>query len=137
MIDRESADRLEEGDRLHILVVDDEEAIVELLLDFVSDLGYIPYSAPNGQQALALAFEHWPVLVITDFMMPKMNGADLIRSLYAEAKAHKRARPPIILLTAAGVPALKDLHVDVVMTKPFDLDQLETAIRRLLRATAS
>lgn len=137
MIDRESADRPQEGERLHILIVDDEEAIVDLLSEFVADLGYIPFSAPNGLQALSIAFEHWPVLVITDFMMPKMNGAELIRSLYAEARAQKRVRPSIILLTAAGIPALKGLHVDVVMTKPFDLDQLEVVIRRLLRATVS
>jgi DNA-binding response OmpR family regulator len=135
MMDRESADCSQDRARLHILIVDDEEAIVDLLSEFVNDLGYLPYSAPNGQQALALAFERWPVLVITDFMMPKMNGADLIRSLYAEVATHKRIRPPIILLTAAGIPALKDLHVDVVMTKPFDLDQLEKVIYRLLRAT--
>lgn len=137
MIDRESADRPRQEEGLYVLIVDDEEAIVDLLSEFVADLGYIPYSAPNGQQALIMAFEHWPVLVITDFMMPKMNGAELIRSLYAEASAQKRVRPPIILLTAAGIPALKGLYVDVIMTKPFDLDQLETVIRRLLRATAS
>ena len=115
-----------------ILIVDDEEAIVELLSDFVADLGYIPYSAPNGQQALKLAFEHWPVLVITDFMMPKMNGAELIRSLSAEAAAKNFALPRIILLTAAGVSTLKDLHVDALLSKPFDLDQLEKVIRHLL-----
>lgn len=137
MIDRESAGHPQAGAGLRILIVDDEEAIVDLLSEFVTDLGYIPYSALNGQQALSLAFEHWPVLVITDFMMPKMNGAELIRSLYAEASAQNRVRPAIILLTAAGIPALKGLHVDALMTKPFDLDKLEQVIRRLLRAAAS
>jgi DNA-binding response OmpR family regulator len=125
---RDPADHLEE----RILIVDDEEAIVELLSDFVTDMGYTPYSALNGYQALMLAFEHWPILMITDFMMPKMNGAELIRSLSAEAAANELVLPPIILLTAAGVPALKDLHVDALMSKPFDLDQLEKVIRGLL-----
>jgi DNA-binding response OmpR family regulator len=132
MMGRNDADHQQMRELPKVLIVDDEEAIVELLSDFVTDLGYMPYSAPNGYQALRMALEHWPVLVITDFMMPKMNGADLIKALRSEATAHKFVLPPIILLTAASVPALKDLHVDALMSKPFDLDQLEKVILRLL-----
>ncbi|GCF08925.1 response regulator [Dictyobacter arantiisoli] len=137
MTDREPAHYLQEGKSFLVLIVDDEDAIIDLLSDFVTDLGYTPSVAQNGQQAMERVYEHWPALVITDFMMPKLNGADLVRALHVEAVAQRRLPPPIILLTAVGVPALKDLPVDVVMAKPFDLDQLENVIRRLLQATFS
>ena len=115
-----------------ILIADDEEPIVEMLAAFVEDLGYTPLVAQNGQQALALAREHWPALLITDLMMPMLSGAELILSLRAEAAAHERAAPPIVLLTAGSARAASQLQVDALLLKPFDLDQLEQVIRRLL-----
>jgi two-component system, chemotaxis family, chemotaxis protein CheY len=114
-----------------ILIADDEEPIVEMLAAFVEDLGHTPLVAQNGQQALSLAREHWPALIITDLMMPMLSGAELILSLRAEA-AHGRAAPPIVLLTAGSARAANQLQVDALLLKPFDLDQLEQVIRRLL-----
>lgn len=105
-----------------ILIVDDEISIAETLAEFVMELGYTPLIAYNGQQALALAREHWPALVLTDLMMPLLNGAGLIRALRAEAEAGKRAFPSIVLLSAvARVSTLADLDVDAIVPKPFDL----------------
>jgi CheY-like chemotaxis protein len=115
-----------------ILIVDDEEPIVDLLATFVADLGYTPLVAQNGQQALDLARECGPALIITDLMMPVMNGADLIVALRAEAAAQGRASPPIVLLTAGSRRAASQLPVEAVLLKPFDLTQLEQVIRRLL-----
>ena len=116
-----------------ILIVDDEEPIIEMLATFVADLGYTPLVAQNGQQALDLARECGPALIITDLMMPVMNGADLIVALRAEAAAQGRASPPIVLLTAGSRRAASQLPVEAVLLKPFDLTQLEQVIRRLLR----
>ena len=66
-----------------ILIVDDEEPIIDMLATFVADLGYTPLVAQNGQQALDLARDCGPALIITDLMMPVMNGADLIVALRA------------------------------------------------------
>lgn len=85
-----------------ILIADDEEPITEMLEAFVTDLGYTPPVARNGQQALNLARERWPALVVTDLMMPIVSGADLITALSAEAKASGRASPPIVLLTTGA-----------------------------------
>jgi two-component system, chemotaxis family, chemotaxis protein CheY len=115
-----------------ILIVDDEEPIVEMLAAFVEDLGYTPLVAQNGQQALELARERWPALIITDLMMPMLNGADLIMALRAEAAAHGRASPPIVLLTAGSARAARELEAEALLLKPFDLDQLERVIHRLL-----
>ena len=115
-----------------ILIVDDEEPIVDLLATLVADLGYTPLVAQNGQQALDLARERRPALIITDLMMPVMNGADLIVALRAEAAAQGRASPPIVLLTAGSRRAASQLPVEAVLLKPFDLTQLEQVIRRLL-----
>jgi CheY-like chemotaxis protein len=115
-----------------ILIVDDEEPIVEILAAFVEDLGYTPLVAQNGQQALELARKRWPALIITDLMMPMLNGADLIMALRAEAAAHGRAAPPVVLLTAGSARAARELEVEALLLKPFDLDQLERVIHRLL-----
>ncbi len=94
-----------EAEEILILIADDEEPIVEMLATFVADLGYTPLVAQNGQEALDLARQHEPALIITDLMMPIMNGADLILVLRREAAAQGRACPPIVLLTQeVGAP---------------------------------
>lgn len=115
-----------------VLIVDDEQSIAETLADVVVELGYTPLIAANGRQALDLARERWPTLVITDLMMPHMNGADLITALRAEAAARRLAPPRVLLLTAAGARAVAGARADATILKPFDLDHLERVVRRLL-----
>jgi CheY-like chemotaxis protein len=121
-----------EAEQILVLIVDDEEPILEMLATFVSDLGYTPLVAQNGQQALELARQREPGLIITDLMMPIMNGADLILALHKEAAAQGRATPPIVLLTAGSKRAANELSVEAVLYKPFHLNQLELMIHRLL-----
>ena len=120
------------SDKILILIADDEEPIVEMLAIFIEDLGYLPLRAQNGKQALDLAHQHEPALIITDLMMPIMNGADLILALRQESTAEGRASPPIVLLTAGSRRAASQLPVEALLLKPFDLNQLERVIRRLL-----
>jgi CheY-like chemotaxis protein len=122
-----------ETDPVLILIADDEEPIVEMLATFVADLGYTPLVAQNGKQALDIAHKRGPALIITDLMMPVMNGADLILALRAEASAQGRSSPPIVLLTAGNKRAASQLPVEALLLKPFDLSQLEEVIRRLLK----
>jgi CheY-like chemotaxis protein len=67
-----------------ILVVDDEFGIAKLLQDVLVDEGHGVMLATNGRQALEKAAEERPDLVITDFMMPVMDGASLVRALAAD-----------------------------------------------------
>jgi DNA-binding response OmpR family regulator len=119
-----------------ILIVDDEAAIAETLSDFIQELGYISQVAYNGQQALALAQKQWPTLVITDLMMPVLDGAHLIAALRAEASQRELVAPPIILLTAVGSRVVNGARAEVVLAKPFDFDHLEQIIHRLLASSS-
>lgn len=67
-----------------VLVVDDEVGILRLLEDVLTDEGHTVVVAVNGRQALDRAAEKRPDLVLTDFMMPVMDGAGLINALAAE-----------------------------------------------------
>jgi CheY-like chemotaxis protein len=64
-----------------VLVVDDEVGIANLLSDVLSDEGHRVLVAVNGYEALKRAVEERPDLVITDFMMPLMDGAQLIKAM--------------------------------------------------------
>ncbi|HZS88640.1 MAG TPA: response regulator [Chloroflexota bacterium] len=117
---------------LVVLIVEDERSIAAVVAEVVADLGYTPLVAAQGRQALELARESWPALVITDLMMPRMDGAALIESLRAEAAERSNHTPPILLLTAASPRYAREAGADAILSKPFDLTQLEAAIRRLL-----
>jgi CheY-like chemotaxis protein len=104
-----------------ILVVDDEATIRGLVAGVLEDEGYGVLQACHGAQALALALQELPDLVLTDLMMPVMNGADLVRQLKNNAATR---RVPIVLMTAAGRAAAEEHDVDAVLTKPFELDAL-------------
>jgi CheY-like chemotaxis protein len=68
-----------------VLVVDDEFGIFKLLEEVLTDEGHRVLVAANGQQALAQAAREKPSLVITDFMMPVMDGAALLKAMAADA----------------------------------------------------
>jgi CheY-like chemotaxis protein len=68
-----------------VLVVDDEVGIVKLLEDVLTDEGHRVLTAMNGQQALDRAATEKPALVLTDYMMPVMDGAALVKAMAADA----------------------------------------------------
>ena len=88
-----------------VLVVDDEVGIANLLADVLSDEGHRVIVAANGQEGLKRAEEERPDLVITDFMMPVMDGAQLIKAM-AEHPDLKGV--PIFLMSSAPEAALRD-----------------------------
>ncbi len=96
------------------MVVDDEPLIRYLLAVTLVPAGYTVIEAPDGEAALEEARRAPPQLVITDRMMPVMNGTELIKRLRADVDM---AGIPIIMLTATsgGEP-----HADAVIMKPFE-----------------
>lgn len=116
-----------------ILIVDDEAAIAETLADFMLELGYTTLVASNGEQALNLARLRWPALVFTDLMMPYLNGADFIAALREEAKTRQIKPPFTVLLTAAGKRAIEHTNADVIIPKPFELDQIEQVVDKFFK----
>lgn len=115
-----------------ILIAEDEEPIAEALSFIVEDAGYTPMIATNGRQALELARAHQPLLIITDLMMPHLDGTQLIKAIHADAELDGHVPPPILLMTAAGMKRAQEAGADAVMRKPFNIDELEAMIHRLV-----
>ena len=115
-----------------VLIAEDERSIASLIAEVVAQAGYTPLVATNGRQALELAREQWPALVITDLMMPHLDGAALTATLRAEAATRGEEAPPIVLMTAANPQYARATGADAVLRKPFNLAELEALLRRFL-----
>jgi CheY-like chemotaxis protein len=115
-----------------ILVVDDEYALVENLVELCHDEGYGVVSAANGRDGLARLVETNPDLLITDFMMPIADGAELVRR--ARSLPAFRALPIIMISATLKNVALAGgtLEVSAFLKKPFAWSALLTVIVRLI-----
>lgn len=107
-------------DRRVILVIDDEEMILSLLQEVLDLEGYTVLLAMNGAAGLERVLEGHPDLVLTDMMMPIMDGHELCRRLRADQRT---ATIPLICMSAAYRPQADDAF-DAIIAKPFDLDSL-------------
>ena len=114
-----------------ILVVDDEPAILAMLVDVLAEEGYAVLAAPDGMAALELLAGAAPDLVLTDATMPRLDGAGLVRRLRARAGLRG---VPAILMSAVAPPDLVGLGDGAVLPKPFDLEALLDAIAAALGA---
>jgi CheY-like chemotaxis protein len=105
-----------------ILIVEDEYGLAELLRDMLTELGYEVSLAINGRLALEVLREREIDLVLTDAMMPVMDGPELARAMRADDR-HRRI--PIVMMTslAAAVPSTPGLY-EAVLGKPFTPDAL-------------
>ena len=81
-----------------VLVVDDENALLDMVQEILTDEGFTVLTANDGRGALSLATHARPDLVITDLMMPGMNGRALREHL---ARDPLTARTPVVLMSAA------------------------------------
>jgi two-component system chemotaxis response regulator CheY len=111
-----------------VLIVDDERDIRFLLRFVLEKNGYRVVEAVHGASALDLIRDERPALVITDLMMPVMDGGELIGSLRG---ADGTAQIPAILVSACPERAPKD-RFDIVMRKPFLPSELVAAVHELL-----
>jgi PAS domain S-box-containing protein len=111
-----------------VLLVDDDALIAMSSVDMLEDLGHTVFEANSGQAALEiLRQEPGIALMITDFSMPNMNGAQL-------ATAAKQIRPDLPILVATGYADLPDgMGIDLPrLGKPYTQNQLEAEIRKVL-----
>src|SRR5258708_19276100 len=115
-----------------ILIAEDEEPIAQAMSFIVEDAGYTPMIATNGRQTLELARAHQPLLIITDLMMPHLDGTQLIKAIHAAPDLDGPAPPPILLMTAAAMKRAQAARADAVMHKPFHIDALEALIHRMV-----
>lgn len=115
-----------------VLIADDEAPIASVIAEVVTDLGCTPLVAAHGVEALELARQQWPALLITDLMMPHLTGAELIAAMRTEAARQNKAMLPSILMTAAAMSHARAAQADALLPKPFDLVDLEALLRRFL-----
>lgn len=119
---------------VNILVVEDEQAIAEMIVTSLELAGFKVRRAVNGQIAYQMILDDMPDLVLADWMMPMMSGLDLTRRLKRESLT---ADIPIILLTAKSDEEDKikgfDAGIDDYVVKPFSPRELLARIKAVLR----
>jgi CheY-like chemotaxis protein len=112
-----------------ILVVDDEPAVRELVVEVLRLEGYAAVGAADGRAALAALERVAPALVLMDVMMPGLDG----RGAYLAMRARPAgAAVPVVLMSAAADPARLPPGAAAFLAKPFDLDELLGLVARLL-----
>ena len=116
-----------------ILVVDDETEMTELIAMMLDEDELTVLTAGDGLEALAIALREHPQLVLTDIMMPRMNGVELCRRLQEDPDTRDTV---VLLMTAAGQFEMGECSPVGLLRKPFDLDGLSETVRRHL-GTAS
>ncbi|MDZ8055363.1 MAG: response regulator transcription factor [Aulosira sp. ZfuVER01] len=118
---------------LTILVVDDDLGTRLSISDYLELSGYSVITANDGQEALVMVEEYHPDLIVTDIVMPRMNGYELVRRVRQKAEFRLL---PVILLTARTKTQERILGYqsgcDLYLPKPFELEELAAAIRNLL-----
>ncbi|WP_445637365.1 Two component transcriptional regulator, LuxR family [Nostoc sp. DSM 114161] len=118
---------------LKILVVDDDLGTRLSVSDYLELSGYSVITANDGQEALLMVDEYHPDLIVTDIVMPQMNGYELVRRVRQQPMFRLL---PVILLTARTKTQERILGYqsgcDLYLPKPFELEELAAAIRNLL-----
>jgi DNA-binding response OmpR family regulator len=121
---------------MHLLIVEDETRMAELLRKGLSEEGHVVTCASDGAQGLEVAKNYDFDVIILDLMLPRLSGYELAKRLRSE-----KVRTPILMLTARdSVPDIVrglDLGADDYMTKPFSFDELVARLRAVKRRAAA
>jgi len=113
-----------------VLVVDDEEALLEVFALVVKELGHTVVCAHAGDEALGLAQAHQPDLIISDHMMPGLTGVELLRSVRRDERL---ASTPFILISAALPQGAHEANA--YLAKPVSLETFERVVEEGLRSS--
>ncbi|MEP7081676.1 MAG: response regulator [Chloroflexota bacterium] len=124
-----TAKRAGPSSRALVLVVDDSHEMRALIADVLAEEGFEVLAAASGGRALTLMAERRPDLVITDLLMPGMDGFTLRGEMLRRADL---AQVPVVVLSAFWQRPSETLDVVDVIAKPLDLDRLLAVVRRAL-----
>jgi len=117
-----------------ILIVDDEPAVTGLLAYNLVKANYTVLTAADGRQALEIARQAQPDLILLDLMLPEIDGLEVCRQL------RKTSAVPIIMITARAEEIDRvvglELGADDYVSKPFSVRELLARIKAVLRRTA-
>jgi DNA-binding response OmpR family regulator len=123
---------------LQILLADDEKDLTWAICHALSNEGYQVLTAHDGAEALRMAVEHRPDLVLLDIVMPILDGLQVCREL---RRSPELAKVPILFMTERTAIEDRVLGLDQgandYLTKPFDLRELRARVRALLRRDLS
>jgi DNA-binding response OmpR family regulator len=129
-----------------VLIIDDEAEVGHALRRVLERAQFSVETAEGGAEGLALLERKVPDLVITDIIMPKMHGIDLIRTIKARSSTTRIIAisgggnfgplqyQPDAITTSAYLAAASEAGADAVLTKPFDKDELLMVVERLLNS---
>jgi CheY-like chemotaxis protein len=116
--------------RLHVLVVDDQEVILEILARTIRRQGHDVTSAVNGQEALGKIEEKTPDLIVSDIKMPVMDGLELLKEV-----RQQHPKLPVILITGYveqfTVEGAIEMGASAFITKPFKNVDIANTLNRL------
>jgi CheY-like chemotaxis protein len=111
-----------------VLIVEDEASLLQLLEMVVADLGHAVLTAGQGAEALAVIAREQPELVISDVMMPVMDGYSLLREIRVRPEWSK---VKVVLISAAPIDHLYPPPADEYVSKPYNLAAIEELLERL------
>lgn len=116
-----------------ILVVDDEYLVADVVSFALEDAGYLVVTASNGRLGLEAVIRERPDLVITDYMMPAMNGMELARALAERAGTGARPVPVVLMTGAQRVLAQQSPELfAAIIDKPFVMRELLRVVGELV-----
>ncbi len=117
-----------------ILVVDDNPELRKFVKSELQD-AYQVELAKSGEEGLEMALHHLPEIIITDVMMPGMNGFEFCKKVKSDLKT---SHIPLIMLTAKSTPEERisgiETGADAYITKPFDMTLLKTQINQIVKS---
>jgi CheY-like chemotaxis protein len=117
-----------------ILVADDDPDILSIVSMSLESQGYTVHKATNGREAVDLAREHHPDLVLMDMMMPVLSGYEAVGELKGDSDTRDI---PIVGLSAKAMATdmerATDVGIDGYITKPFRIAQVMTAVEEYIR----
>jgi CheY-like chemotaxis protein len=116
-----------------VLVADDELTIRDLISEILEDAGFRTLTAADGDEAIRLAREHRPAVIVLDVMMPRMDGYTALTRLRGHPLT---AATPVIILTGRADPAFENVSSGVGavahVTKPFRAAEFLATVERAI-----
>jgi two-component system, cell cycle response regulator DivK len=113
-----------------VLIVEDNERNMKLVRDILQAVGYSPLEATTGEEALALAAESDPALILMDIQLPDLDGATALQRLRSNERT---AGIPVLALTAQAMEGDRERFLaagfDGYLSKPVDVDELIATVQ--------
>jgi CheY-like chemotaxis protein len=115
----------------HILVVEDDQSVLELLEEVIQSEGHVPFGVSHPDGALESAKHHRPSLVLVDIMLPSRTGIEVAQEL----RDHGFDRTPMVAMSASNIMRELAMHTGLFqasIAKPFDIDRFCEVVQTML-----